>query len=175
MNFARFFVTLVMPLVTVISIGCNGKKAESKADPARTATLKAEVKAKWDETDVIGEGLKQNYRIMILDEPMRMNSRSITMVDSRTLGLKYHWGRLTLAERRLAKEKLALFVTAISRVIAIDAKRGLSVTNMDKVQSRYQGALAFQESLMTFEKLAGEQYEPKNPGQAPIYFPPIDI
>jgi hypothetical protein len=173
MNFARFFVTVVFLFGTVISMGCSDKKT-GKSDPARMSSLKKEVKSKWDDSDVQGRELAQAFRILILDAPIRAVS-TMTLIDSRLMGQKFNWGRLTFSERQTAKEKLAKYVTNISRLIEIDAKRGVYITNMDKVRSRYQGALAFQESLTFYEKAKGEQYEPANPGQPPTYNPPVDV
>lgn len=173
---ARFFVTIVVLLGTVISMGCGDKKKRNGGDPVKMAALKAEGKAKWDESELLGKELAQSFRIMILDEPMRTkNGRRTELISSRVMGQKYNWGRLTLPERQAAKEKIAQYITVVSRIIEIDAKRGIYVTHMDKVRSRYEGALAFQESLNLFEKVAGEQFDPKQPGQLPIYFPPINI
>jgi len=173
MNFARFFVTAVVVLNSLISIGCGDKKKRSKADPVQISALRNEGKAKWDETETLGTELKTAYQIMILDQPHRTPGGA--MVNSKLMGQKYNWHRLTLAERTLAKEKLQKYVTAISRILEIDAKKGVYVTKMATIRSRYDGALAFQNSLFNFERLLGEQYETKTPGQPPVYFSPVDI
>lgn len=173
MGFPRFSVTVVLLLGTVISMGCGNKKKTKTPDPVKMATLKSEVKGKWDESEALGKELNQSFHILILDEDYR--TRNGSLVTSKLMGQKFNWGRLTLAERHAAKEKLARYVTVVGRLIEIDAKRGVYITNMDKVRSRYEGSLAFQESLNMFEKVVGEQYEPKTPGQSPIYFAPIDI
>lgn len=175
MKSVRFFVTAVVVLNSVISIGCADKKKRSKADPIQISALRNEGKAKWDETETLGTELRTAYGIMILDQPHRTEKNSRTMITSKLMGQKYNWHRLTLAERTAAKEKLAKYVQAVSRILEIDAKKGVYVTNMAIIRSRYDGALAFQNSLFQFEKVVGEQYESKAAGQPPVYFAPIDI
>lgn len=171
MNFARFFVTAVILVTSVVSVGCGDKK-KAKTDPAAITALRNEGKAKWEDTELLTKELAQTYRILILDMPFRHNKLTI---DGKLMGQKFNWGRLTLSERQAAKEKLAAFITSTSRIIEIDAKKGVYVTHMDKVRSRYASALAFQTSLNLFEQNGGESFEPKNPGQGPIYFAPIDM
>lgn len=173
MRIARFFVTCVVLLGTLSSVACGNKKDKKKTDTATMQSLKAEGAAKWEISEVLGKDLAQAYRIMILDYAQRMPSGAL--IESKTMGHKFNWGRLTLAERQAAKEKLAQYVTAVSRLVEMDARKGVYLTNMDKVRSRYEGALAFQASLTKFEEIAGEMYEPKVAGQAPIYFAPVNI
>src|SRR5689334_6394437 len=122
MNSARFFVTAVIVLTSLISIGCGDKK-KAKNDPAKVSALRNEGKAKWDETEVVSKDLAQNFRILILDQPYKSSSGH-SYIDGKLMGQKYNWGRLTRAERIAAKEKLAQFITATSRIIEIDAKKG---------------------------------------------------
>ncbi len=173
MRIARFFVTCVVLLGTLGSVACANKKDKKKTDSAKIELMRAEGAAKWEQSEVLGQELAAAFRIRILDGAQRLGSGQL--VDSKIMGQKFNWGRLTLGERQAAKEKLAQYVTAVSRLVEMDARKGVYLTYMDKVHSRYDGALAFQASLTSFEKIAGEMYEPKVAGQGPIYFAPVNI
>lgn len=168
MKNGRFFVTSVLVLATLSAVACNSKKPTSETNQS----LKAEVGEKVTNSEVLIEELAKGYRILILDFPTKANDGS--MADSARWGNSYNWRRPSLAERTVAKEKLAQLVTVLSRLIAIDARRGVVVTNMDKVQSRYRGALAFQSSLSNFEKIYGEQFDPQGTGNERFYNSPIE-
>ncbi len=169
MKNGRNFVTSVLLLVTLSAVACNSKKpASSEIHQA----LKAEVGEKVTNSELLIEELAKNYRILILDFPTKANDG--TVADSARWGNSYNWRRPSLAERTAAKEKLAQLVAMLSRLIAIDARRGGVVTHMDKVQSRYKGALAFQNSLTNFEKIYGEQFDPQGTSNERIYNAPLE-
>lgn len=168
MKNGRFFVTSVLLLATLSSVACHSKKPTSDTNLA----LKAEVGEKATSSEVLIEDLAKSYRILILDFPTKANDGSLA--DSTRWGNSYNWRRLSLADRSAAKEKLAQLVTLLSRLIAIDARPGVVVTNMEKVQSRYRGALAFQSSLGNFEKIYGEQIDPQGTSTEHIYSSPLE-
>ena len=114
MKSARFFVTSVVLFATLGAIGCGGKKDKKKTDVGQLQSLREDGVVKWEQSEILTKDLAHNYRIMVLDYPQRLPSGQL--IDSKMMGQKYNWGRLTLAERQAAKEKLAQFVTAISRL-----------------------------------------------------------
>jgi hypothetical protein len=150
-------------------VACNSKKPTSKTT---SQALSNEISEKWATSDVLIDDLAKNYRLLILDYPTRLNDG--TMADSARWGAAYNWRRLSLASRTEAKQKLAQLVTSMSRLIEIDARKGSAVTNMEKVQSRYRGAIAFQNSLNLFEKTYGETMDPQGTSNERIYSAPIE-
>lgn len=171
MFFRRIFVTVVVFMASV-SVGCSGGK--KAVDRSSASALKAEGNEKLNQAEELVQDLAKNYRILILDYPHKLPDGS--MADSRRYGALYNWKRLkTPAERQAPKEKLAQLITLLSRVMEIDAKKGIYVEFKDKVQSRYDGALAFQASLNQLEKIYGENKEFSGSSTENVYLPPIEL
>ena len=167
MKLGRFFVTAVAILATLGTTACHSQKKETRR------TLALEGSQKLTESQALAEELYKTYRIKIVDEPWKLSSG--VYVDSTRIGSSYNWRRLTLAERQAAKEKLAQMITLLSRVMEIDAKKGLYIDRVEKVRSRYKGAIAFQNSLRQFEEIYGEQADLKGTENERVYGDPIEL
>lgn len=171
MNFGRFFVTSVLALITLGSVACSkGRPSEKSMEFSRSKNNKvllAEGEQLLVQSDALRKELQDNFRILIADSPVQVAS-GVT-IDHKTVGREFNWARLTLTERQTAKEKLASLMTAYTRILEIDTKRGVYVTHLEKVRDRKAATESHQISLSTFERIRGEQYNPATPGQGPVY------
>lgn len=169
MVLGRILVTAVA-MLAMVSVGCSGGGPRKESN---TAALKAEGNDNIAKADTIIQDLAQNYRIIILDYPEIQPDGS--KADSQVYGASYNWKRLkTPQDRQVPKEKLAEVITLLSRVLEIDAKKGLYITNKSKIESRYQGALAYQSSLTRLEKNYGENKVFSGTDTDRVFNPPIE-
>ncbi len=76
---------------------------------------------------------------------------------------KYDWNKLSKADRQFAKEKLAEFISAVTRTFEIDAKKGIYLTGKEELQKQLDGAMDLRKSLDNFERTYGENFEPQKP------------
>lgn len=139
MKFGRFFVTSVFILGTAALIACTSK----------TDKRSAQVSEGNQQLQVAGSAqsaLTAQFKIS-LDEGQK----------------KFDWNSLSRDDRQSAKEKLAEYVSAVTRTLAIDAKKGLYLTQKDMVQQQLDRAMVLQKSLESFESTYGENFEPKKP------------
>lgn len=174
MRFGRFFVTSAAILSTLAIVACS--KGEQKADVKRAERLKqnkallAEGNALIAQTDALRKELDSApLNIKIQDVPIENPVAKGKTINHKTIGESYNWERLTQAERQLAKEKLAALMTGLTRILEIDAKKGVWVENIKKINERRVATEAYQTSLGLFETQYGEQYNPQSAGSGPLY------
>jgi type IV pilus biogenesis protein CpaD/CtpE len=74
---------------------------------------------------------------------------------------KFDWNKLSKNDRQSVKEKLAEYVSAVTRTFEIDAKKGLYLTKKEILQRQLDSAMGLQKSLENFERVYGENFEPK--------------
>lgn len=75
----------------------------------------------------------------------------------------FDWNALSKADRQMAKEKLAEYVSAVTRTFEIDAKSGLYLTEKEILRQQLESAMGLQKSLESFERTYGENFDPKKP------------
>lgn len=171
MKFERFFVTSVLVLATIGSAGCSKEKQSAKDKEAARAkqnkVLVVEGEGLLIQVDDLRREVDDNYKIRILDAPLKVAS-GLT-VNHRILGERYNWERLTLAQRQTAKERLATLMTALTRIIEIDTKKHVYVTNLQKIEDRKHAVESYQISLANFERGRGENYESPTAGTGPTH------
>lgn len=138
MIFARFFVTSVLALVTVLNVGCTSEKSKRSA-------LIAEGTAHLSQAATLETDLNTRYGVNL----------------ELGLGADFKWHRLSKAERQVIKEKLAEFVTHSVRVLELDTKKGLYVTSKEVIIAKIEQAMQIQKSLEAFENKFGENFDPK--------------
>ncbi len=136
MKSARFFVTSVMILGTAAFLACTSK-TDKRSVHVSEGNRQIKVAA------AVQTELAAKYN-MVLSAPA-----------------KFDWNKLSKNERQGAKEKLAEYVSAVTRTFEIDAKQGLYLTNKEILQKSLESAMGLQKSLENFERVYGENYEPK--------------
>ena len=162
----RIFVTAVLIVGALSQVACSQKK-EKTTDANTVQTLVAEGNQKADESVAIAQELHAKYAIHL--EALVKTQKSKGVIPGAQLAKDLNWLSFTLADRRAVKEKLAAYVTLVSRLIEIDAKKGITVDEIKLINGRRETALQLQRSLEFFEAVYGEQYEPKNPEFQPRY------
>jgi hypothetical protein len=160
MKSARFFVTTALFVGTAFLMACEAYHHSENAKPG--ASAKGDValnlsNAKLEEAMTVQAELSRTYSI-ILNDIRDSNGR---LVKGTSLAQDYEWRCLAKAERRSVKEKLAQFMALASEVLQVDARKGPYLTNKERVTNSRDVAFAFQKSVEAFEKLVGENFEPK--------------
>jgi hypothetical protein len=130
----RFFVTNVLILGTAVLLACTAKGEKR--------------------TNQVSEG---NQRI----QAAASAQNELNLRYKIEFGAKFDWNKLSKDERQGAKEKLAEYVSAITRTFEIDAKKGVYLTEKEVLQKQLDSAMALQKSLENFERVYGENFEPK--------------
>lgn len=172
MQIGRFFVTFVGIFTLLTTVSCS-KSAERKAKEKKAAreqlskALLAEGETLLSQSDELRKELDEIYKIWIRDEPIKVAAQ--TTRDHKTLGRDYNWDRLNKPERQAVKEKLAALMTKYSRILEIDAKKGVYITHIKKIKDRKLATESHQISLTNFELLYGEQFNPPTAGSGPVY------
>lgn len=169
MSSARIFVTAVLLMSTLIS-ACEGKgkpvggaaiEQEGKAGEGKSPQEQIdEGNEKFNQAwEVIGE-LESDYQISINVLGFGRRRGGARLEPSAS---NYNWRRLSRERRLTVKQKLAEFVTLAARILEIDTKKGVFITDEDKtkVQATLQTVMAYQKSLEKYEVLMGESFEPK--------------
>lgn len=78
---------------------------------------------------------------------------------------EYNWQKRSKSERWEAKRKLAQYLSLINKVLELDARRGLYVTHKEELLAKRDAATLRQRAIEDFEKIFGENYEPKHKGE----------
>jgi hypothetical protein len=153
----RFFVTLVLILVTGIIISCRGRKndkmEEGKQDLVRARFIGHELarapyfmRVSWEET-------KDQYG---------------QKISTQTLAQDYNWRRLNHSQRYELKKMLAEYIELLNRIMRTDAEKGIYVDGLDLIIASRDAAYAYQQSLEACEK--SETCKPVNSTDPqPIY------
>lgn len=136
MKSGRFFVTNVLILGTAAFLACT-----SKTD--RRSVQVNEGNQQIKAATVVQSELAAKYDIVL------------------STSAKFDWNKLSKKDRQVAKEKLAEYVSAITRTFEIDAKKGLYLTKKEVLQRDLESAMGLQKSLENFERVYGENYEPE--------------
>lgn len=170
MLFGRFFVTSVLILATALAIGCHNKK-DKRGD--LSSDQKQALLKEGEDISQAMEGLRKSldtdFHIVIDTVETPKVLVNLGGKSHLKLGPHFNWSKLTRAQRQSAKEKLADFNSKLSRMIAIDSKKGVYVTNIEKVQYYLEQGTAFMDSLSVYEKTNGEQFESKTAGEGDSY------
>ena len=160
------FVTAVLIVGALSQVACSQKK-EKTTDANTVQTLVVEGNQKSAESVAIAQELRAKYAIHL--EAFVRTEKTKVAVPGSQLAKDLNWLSLTRADRQIVKEKLAAYVTLVSRLIEIDAKKGVTVDEIKEIRGKRETALQLQRSLEFFEAIYGEQYEPKNPEFQPRY------
>ena len=171
MKFGRFFVTAVGLIAIGSSIACSRGKPDDKEKNVfrqeQNKALIAEGETLLAQVDSLRKELEDSFKIFIADQRVQVAHNEYR--DHKTLGRDYNWGRLSLVARHTAKERLATLMTALTRVVEIDTKRHVYVTQLRKVLDRKASVESFQVSLNNFERQYGEQFNDPLPANSPVY------
>jgi len=160
MRTGRFFVTYVLILATAVLAACTPKKEKRQAQ-VREGNQQIQAAARAQNE------LGEKYKIILV--PGEVHSSSGKTANAQNVAEDFNWHRLTREERQGAKETLAAYVTAVSRTLEIDAKKGVYMTGKEILQYQLESARAYQRSLEEFEVIYGESYNPKNPKDQPLF------
>lgn len=137
MKIGRFFVTSVFILATAAFVACTSKSDKRSAQ--------------------VTEG-NQQLQVAASAQTSLESQFKISLNDTKKT---FDWNSISRTARQSAKEKLADYVSAVTRTLAIDAKKGLYLTQKELVQQQLAQAMVLQKSLETFESTYGETFDPK--------------
>lgn len=154
----RFFVTAVVLLGTVLSMGCEvsrTRKDAAQAETERKASLVAEGNAKIQEAEKIREELRTTYGVHVSNV-----QRSKDKMSAMATPEKFNWKTVNLDRRREIQAKLAKYLQLVNRVLEIDAQRLITVDRRDMLIIGRENAEAFQRSLESAEGTLGENFNP---------------
>ncbi|NJL25490.1 MAG: hypothetical protein HC902_10170 [Calothrix sp. SM1_5_4] len=135
----RFFVTAVLLITMGQMVACNTKSRDLKREDVR---LGAEKMAR---ARIISAELESKYSLPV----------------AKSNAGRADWSRLSKVRRNNAKELLAEYVSLLSGVLQLDAKKGIYVDHKDILIAWRDRAFDYQKSLEDFERAFGENYEPK--------------
>ena len=136
MKSGRFFVTSVLILGIAVLLACTSK------------TDKRSVQ--------VNEGNQQIKAATVVQNELATKYAIVLSASN-----KFNWSKLNKNERQVAKEKLAEYVSAITRAFELDAKKGLYLTKKEILQQSLESAMGLQKSLENFERVYGENFEPQ--------------
>lgn len=139
----RIFVTNVLILATAAFLACT-----SKSDK-RSAQVKEGNKQIEAASAAQGE-LNAKFKVSLASES------------------RIDFNRLSKADRQTLKETLAGYVSAVTRTLEIDAKKGIYLTQKEVVQKQLGVAMNLQKSLENFERTYGENFDPKIKKSSPF-------
>ena len=161
MKLGTFFVTTALLIVMGALTACpSAKQQETSSSQIQQGNLQMQ-KALSLEAELAGG--YSIYFFQVIDPAGKRINPEVMAQD-------YNWRRLSKAERLLVKEKLATYIALIEQVLSLDAQKGLYVTNKELVLNKRDIALSFQKNLEVFEKIVGENFEPKaNDESAPVF------
>ncbi len=140
MALPRFFVTSVLALVTAVGVGCTSGRNQR-------GEFVSEGNDHLTRASAIEAGLSTRYG-------MNLEQKVVGIAD-------FGWSRRSKAERQAIKENLAELLTHSVRVLELDAKAGIYVTNKEVLEAKVEHILVMQKSLRIFESKFGENYDPK--------------
>ena len=138
MKSGRFFVTSVLILGTAAFLACTGKTDQRAAQ--------------------VNEGNRQIQTAAAVQT--ELNTKYKVSLDAMNA---FDWNALSKNDRQVVRERLAEYVSAVSRTFEIDAKKGLYITQKEVLQRHMDNAILLQKSLEQFERTYGENFEPKKP------------
>lgn len=164
MKITRFFVTAVLFVFTAYLMACDAYHSANKStsNPSASAQQTAQLQtaradnAKLEQAMALKTELAATFRI-ILDDVRDPKGQ---VVKGTVMAVDFKWS-MSKAQRRAAKEKLTKFVALSGEILEIDARKGVYVTNTDRVIAARDAASGYLKSLETFEKIRGENFEPK--------------
>jgi hypothetical protein len=136
MKTTRFFVTAALILGTAAFVACN-RKTDKRTSQFQEGNQQIQAAA-GAQSDLAAQ-----FKISL---------------DSAS---GFNWNSLSKDQRQSAKEKLAGYVSAVTRTFEIDAKKGLYITKKEVLQQQLNQAMSLQKSLENFESVYGENFEPK--------------
>ncbi|MGZ3723747.1 MAG: hypothetical protein ACXVA9_12480 [Bdellovibrionales bacterium] len=185
MKLGRFFVTSVVLLGMALVVACDGHSAREKdgQDQHDKNQEKAKAKAASDaattqeKTALVQEGnakiiqamsmqreLMNKFSLFIASEPKIYRNQ---ILHTRDFAEKFNWRPLHKAERREIEGKLALYLQLLNRVLEIDSKNLISIDNREQILTSRDSAALFQKGLEDFERVYGQNYEPKEDAETP--------
>ncbi len=151
MKSGRFFVTSVLIFMSVLICACKARHENHSSVQEGAETMKRAM--------LLGNELDARFQLAVQVSAEKSQDRQL--MPERAHVHAYNWKRLSLAERREVKGKLNEYISLLSTVLQVDARKGVYLTNKDLVISWRDGALAYQRALENFEKIHGESFEPK--------------
>lgn len=171
MLLVRNFVTVVVVVGSLFLVSCKDKKKEPSKAAAKEEMVE-QGNEKIERAFNIVNDLEVEFGIVLL--PVQTEATTPGGRSNREKSASnYNWRRLSKDERLAVKQNLAEYVSLASQVLAIDTQKLLYVEVEQKVSITLtlKNAQSFQNSLETFEKWRGENYEFKGDRFAePIYF-----
>lgn len=163
MKTGRIFVIAVMVLGTA---ACHSSRKSSPT--AERDAMVTEGEQKVQETLLIETELAEQFQI-----GLEMDAGLLAQIHGTTfnhIAQSYNWNHLTLAERRIVKQKLAALVAEFSRVLEIGTHKGIYIEQRDLIERHRTNAMLFERALETYEKTVGVNYEPRGDrSNAPVY------
>lgn len=162
MKTGRFFVTIVLILVTGIVVSCKGRKddklEDGKQDLARARFIGHEL-------------ARPPYMLRIAWDEVK--DRNGNKVNTQTLAQDYNWRRLSYSQRFELKKMLAEYVEILNRVLRLDSEKGIYVDGVELIVASRDAAYAYQQSLEACEK--SDLCKPSNSTDPqPIYNPALE-
>jgi hypothetical protein len=153
---ARFFVTVVLVLATLgVASACDGFRASKQAQTQKQ----------------VQEGDQKLAAMSAVESDLTKRSLFLTdavvygrQVSAKTMAEAQNWRRFSKAERGLIKESLAKYLALSNEVLGLDAKRGIYLDRKETFDAKRDAAQMYQKSIEDFEKVNGENYEPKRDG-----------
>jgi hypothetical protein len=148
---ARFFVTAVLVLATFgVGISCSGNRDR-----------------KQQQAKQVQKGTQKLAEMSAVESDL--TKRSLYLTDGlyavKTMAEQQNWMRFSKADRGLIKESLAQYLALSNEVLGLDAKRGIYLDRKETFDAKREGASMYQKSIENFEKVNGENFEPK-PGSS---------
>ena len=167
----RFFVTAVVLLAMADVVACNGhstsgdggSSAQPKSNP-ENAVLVQEGNAKIIAATSLQRELMNKFSLFIASEPKIYRNQ---VLHTRDFAEKFNWRGLHKTERREIEGKLALYLQLVNRVLEIDSKSLITIDNREQILTSRDSAALFQKGLEDFERVYGQNYEPKEDVQNP--------
>lgn len=168
MKSGRFFVTFVCLMTTAVLMACEAFRTASHTpgqpqashQPQTAQTVEAaaaEANAKLEQIGALEAEMVGRY-LFNFESIHDLQGRRVKV---EIMAMDYNWRRLSKAERTLAKQRLAQYLSMVNEILEMDARRGLYLTRKQQVLSRRDAAVSYQRSLENFEKIFGENYEAK--------------
>lgn len=173
MKSSRFFVTAVLFVSTAVLMACDAFHRTNKPETPVSATDKAvaDGNAKIEQFMALKQELEREHQIILQD----MRDPQGRLIKASALAQDYEWRNLSKAQRMAVKEKLSRYLALASEVLELDARKGIYVDQVERVIGTRDAAYRFQKSVENFEKIVGENFDPKPNPNRPAYSKSYDV
>jgi hypothetical protein len=160
----RFFVTAVVLLGMAGFVACDSHRVTREKDGQKAhddkAALVQEGNAKIVQIQALQESLSRDFGVVIAQ-----NVKGIRAQSQRAHDLADKLTVLRKEARRELQGKLAQLLQLINRVLEIDSKNLITIENREKIFASRDSAELVQKSVEDFERVSGENYDPKDDAQ----------